>query len=165
MVQYSRTHTPRRTNAPEKIQRCAARFMSGDYKSRSPGSINKLLNKFNLPTLEERRKQLRLIMFYKVVEGLVPAMPPNKFLTPQKPGRLIRSRISSDFISNNVIDNYIRNNDRCYSPIHCKTDQYKFSYFPRTIIDWNHLNSDIVNSKTLTTFRSSLDERLTTKPQ
>ncbi|KAL8565329.1 hypothetical protein ACOMHN_029025 [Nucella lapillus] len=59
-----------------------------------------LLKKFDLPTLQERRQQLRLTQYYKVVEGLVPALPPEQFLTPQKPGRLIRSSTkNSDFLT------------------------------------------------------------------
>ena len=48
----------------------------------TPGSINKLIK--NLQTLQERRKQLRLVYFYKIVEGLVPAIPCDKFLEKQK---------------------------------------------------------------------------------
>ena len=38
-----------------------------------------------LETLEERRHSLRLILLYKVVEGLVPALPTADFVTTAKP--------------------------------------------------------------------------------
>jgi len=37
-----------------------------------------------LDTLEERRTSLRLILIYKVVEGLVPALPPTSFVKNAK---------------------------------------------------------------------------------
>ena len=36
-----------------------------------------MLNELNLPTLQSRRQKQRLIFFYKVAEGQVPAMPPD----------------------------------------------------------------------------------------
>jgi hypothetical protein len=111
------------------VQRGTARFITGDYRSRTPGSIQKLLKKLDLQTLQDRRKQLRLCFFYKVVEGLVPAIPPQNFLVPQKSGRLIRSKRDPSFVSSNIIDTYIRNNDRCYSIKPCKIDQFRNSFF------------------------------------
>jgi hypothetical protein len=40
-----------------------------------------MLKELNLTTLEERRKQQRLIFFYKVAEGQIPAMPSSDFTT------------------------------------------------------------------------------------
>ena len=77
-------------NKLEQVQRKAARFVSGDYKSRTPGSMQKLLRKLDLPPLQVRRQQLRLTFLFKVVEGLVPAMPPEHFFSFSKPGRKIR---------------------------------------------------------------------------
>jgi hypothetical protein len=38
-----------------------------------------------LETLEERRLSLRLILMYKVVEGLVPALPTDNFVKLARP--------------------------------------------------------------------------------
>ena len=38
----------------EKIQRQAARFISGDYATRDPGCISKLLNDQDTPSLQDR---------------------------------------------------------------------------------------------------------------
>ena len=54
----------------ERIQRNAARFIAGDYRSNTTGSIRKLLSKLGLPS---GRLQLRLTFLYKEVKGLVPA--------------------------------------------------------------------------------------------
>ncbi|KAK3095574.1 hypothetical protein FSP39_016249 [Pinctada imbricata] len=63
----------------EKIQNRAIRFIKKDYKSRESGCITKMREELELETLEARRLNLRLILMYKIVEGLVPALPTDKF--------------------------------------------------------------------------------------
>ena len=71
-----------------------------------------------------------------MVEGLVQAIDPGDFIVPQKPGRRIRSTRDPDtFQSQNPVDKYIRNNDRCYRVPETNTDQYRHSYFPNTSIN------------------------------
>jgi hypothetical protein len=53
----------------------AIRFVKKDYKSRETGAITRMREDLELETLEDRRLSLRLILMYKVVEGLVPALP------------------------------------------------------------------------------------------
>jgi hypothetical protein len=55
----------------ERIQNRAMRFAIKDYKSRETGAITRMREDLELETLEERRLSLRLILMYKVVEGLV----------------------------------------------------------------------------------------------
>ena len=35
-------------------------------------------------------------------------------------------------------------------------DSYKYAFFPRTVLDWNNLSANIVNSCTLETFKQQL---------
>jgi hypothetical protein len=56
-----------------------------------------MLSDLNLPPFEDRRRNIRLAYFYKVVEGVVPAIPPQKYLTSRKPGRNIRAKNFSNF--------------------------------------------------------------------
>ena len=81
-------HTQQKIIMLERIQRNAVRFIAKDYRSTTPGFITGLLRKHELTTLQERRLQVQLCLgfFYKVVEGLVPAITPCDFITPQKPG-------------------------------------------------------------------------------
>ena len=79
-------------NRIEKIQRQAVRFISGDYTTREPGCIFKMLKDQDLPSLQDRRMAARLTFFYKVVEGLVPAISPDAFLKPQRPKRQIHAK-------------------------------------------------------------------------
>ena len=56
----------------EKIQNRVICFIKRDYRSRERGCITKMRKELVvLETLEERRQSLRLILMYKVVEGLV----------------------------------------------------------------------------------------------
>ena len=52
-----------------------------------------MLEKLKLPSLQDRRKQLRLAFFYKIDEGLVPAMPPHQFLEPERANKTIKRPI------------------------------------------------------------------------
>ena len=49
----------------ERVQRCAARFMTNDYTTRTPGCVTDMLNRLELLPLEDRRKNLRLTFMYK----------------------------------------------------------------------------------------------------
>ena len=63
----------------ERVQRQAARFITGDHKTREEGCVTRRLETLELPSLEQRRSFNRLVFLYKVVEGLVPAIPPDVF--------------------------------------------------------------------------------------
>ena len=140
----------------ERIQHNAVRFIARDHKSETPGSITRLLTKHDLPTLQERREDLRLTFLYKVVGGLVPAIPPEKYLTPQKTSRNIRPPNRPDYIVQNPVHNLSRNHDRCLEIPSYNTEQYKQSFLPRTIIVWNKLNTSIVQASSLEAFKSAL---------
>ena len=53
----------------EKIQRRAARFVKNDYKTSS--SVSAMINNLNWPLLEDRRKEIRLKMLQKIINGEV----------------------------------------------------------------------------------------------
>ena len=139
----------------ERIQCNAVRFITRDYKSKTPGSVTSLLTKYDLPTLQERREDLRLTFLYKVVGGLVPAIPPEKYLTPQKASRNIRPPNRPDYIVQNPVHNQSRNHDRCLEIPSYSTELYKQSFYPRTIIAWNKLNTSIVQASSLKAFKSA----------
>ena len=80
------------TNKLERIQRRAARFITGGYKSREEGSVTKMLAELELESLQSRRTSQRLILLYKVVEGLVPAIKPEDYLTKSRQRRTIKPK-------------------------------------------------------------------------
>ena len=100
-------------------------------------SVTALLDDLKWKTLEERRKDLRLILMYKIVNGLV-ALP----TTPLKPASG-RTRANHQFK---------------YQTIRTNCDTVKYSYFPRTIPEWNNLKSDIVNSPSVDAFKARLSK-------
>ena len=72
-----------RSEKLERVQKQAARFITGD-RTREEGCVTGMLQSLELSSLENRRSSNRLIFMYKVVEGLVPAIPRNEFLKPTR---------------------------------------------------------------------------------
>ena len=149
-------YTNKEIDKIENIQRRAARFIKHDYKSRNPGCITEMLNELELPSLQDRRKDQRLAMFYKVVEGLVPAIAPEDYLIRQKPRRNIRAKSNSDFVTTNILERRETKNSKPFQVIDCKSEVRKNSFFPRTIIDWNHLEDKCVCSASVEGFVTAL---------
>ena len=56
------------TNELEKIQRCVARFINQNYKDRTPGCVTTMLRDPGLQSLQNRRKQQRLTLFFKMAD-------------------------------------------------------------------------------------------------
>ena len=145
-------------NKLEKVQRKAARFITGDYRSKDTGCITRMLEQLELPTLQERRKMARLTFFYNVAEGLVPAMPIDTYLVPIRGKRQIRPKSFSGFTSANPVTQSAINNSKCFKTIQCKCDIYKQSFFPKTIIDWNNLDDSVVCATSLQSFKTALEK-------
>ncbi|KAL8614093.1 hypothetical protein ACOMHN_026310 [Nucella lapillus] len=146
-------------NRLERIQRLSARFITNDYSTRSPGAITNMLSTLELPTLQQRRRDLRLTFFYKVVEGLVPAIPSADILTPSKTGRHIIPRDFKDYASSSAISDHIRNNSRSFQVSRCQTDQFRNSYFVNTVREWNHLDEATVTTSSVESFKARLSDR------
>ncbi|XP_071480876.1 uncharacterized protein [Diadema antillarum] len=62
-------------NRLESVQRRAVRFITGDYVSRDDGFITNKLAELCLPSLKERRRNLKLTLFFKVVGGAGASSP------------------------------------------------------------------------------------------
>ena len=84
----------------EQIQHRAARFITGDYHSRHPGSVTTMLTNLNLDTLDNRRRDQRLKFMYRPVRGSIPALPTETFFWPQKTNkRHIKPKHFPDHVS------------------------------------------------------------------
>ena len=121
----------------EKVQRQAARFITGNYTSREPDCVSHMLQSLELPPLGDRRKQNRFVLFFKVVGGLVPAMPPDEFVTPVINKRRIKPKRFDDFQTSSlhVVKQHSLCNSLGYKNIQCSTESFRHSYFPKTISD------------------------------
>ena len=84
----------------------------------------------------ERRQRARLVLMYKIVNGLVKIDATDRLV---QPSRLSRNMGQDSF------------------PIpSCNTIIRKESFHPRTIRDWNALPTDTVTVKTLESFKTPL---------
>ena len=72
-------HTQDDINKIEMVQRRAARWVLNDYSPYS--SVSDMLEKHNWPTLEQRRADSRLVLFYKIIYGYV-AVPLPTYVIP-----------------------------------------------------------------------------------
>ena len=112
----------------EKIQRQAARYIKNDYCSRFDGCVREMLQDLKLQPLQQRRLESRLVMMYKIVRGMVPAVNADEVFIPIRNKRQIKPKSHQDCYSTNIISKYALNNSECYKVPASNTDQYKNSY-------------------------------------
>ena len=129
-------------NKLEQVQRRAARFVCNNYSPYS--SVTQMLSDLGLQQLKDRRKHIRLALSYKIVHHLI-AVPHDDIL------RKADSRTRSSH-------NYKYRTLRSYK------DPYKFSFFLRTILEWNPLPAGIVHSDTIDIFKNRLHPAPSQRP-
>ena len=114
----------------EMTQRRAARWVKSNYSSYD--SVTEMLHDLGWRSLEQRRLDARLIMFYKIVYGLVAIQLPSSIEHPMKITRHMHSL--------------------SYRQIHTAANYYQFSFFPMSIVLWNRLPEDVVKLSDLDSF-------------
>ena len=125
-------HTKRNTNKIEMVQRRCARYFTGNFDRTS--SVTSLLNCLNWPTLEERRRQYRLAVMYRILHNQVD-IHWQSFLT--KTTSCTRGHSC-----------------RLFVPF-CKNHVYVF-FFSHTSKDCNNLTFDPADAPSLNTFTRKL---------
>ena len=140
----------------EKINRKAARFIKGDFKTRKQGCVAEMLNELKLPTLESRRKEKRLTFLYNIQTGKVPAIDKDIYLNPIKQKRRIKAKTFSDCVTDNILTRHQNLNSKCFNLPKSNSNAYKHSFFPKTIAEWNELPEDIVTAPSATVFKERL---------
>ncbi len=114
----------------EKVQMRGACNVLNYHRNRS--SPTEMLNELGWTSLEERRRYQRLIMLFKIGNGLV-ATDTNEYMTPiNQPTRHC--------------------NTQAYLVPQSNLNAHKYSFFPRTIHDWNGLSQNIVDAPTVSGF-------------
>ena len=121
--------------ALERVQRKAARFVTGNYDRTT--SVMEMLQDLQWDTLETMRRHTRLSTIHKVCHGLLDGDWGNYLITSKER----RTRGSHDF--------------KFIVPKGHK-DIFRFSFFPRTITEWNKLPEETVSSQPLCIFKSKL---------
>jgi len=117
----------------EKVQRRAARFVKNNYKRTS--SVSEMLTDLGWTSLSARRRSARLILFYKAVHNLT-AIPIDHL---QRPTR--NTRYSGE---------------NTFTVIPAKIDAYKYSFFPRSVVEWNSLSEFARLQPSIDEFRRQL---------
>ena len=133
------------SNDLEKIQNEAARIVTGATKL---VSINSLLTETGWETLESRRKKHKLILFYKMQNGLSPdylisLVPPTVGSTSSYP---------------------LRNASNLHT-INAGSQLYYNSFLPSVVRDWNELPAQTRESASLNIFKNKLNSDMITPPR
>ena len=128
-------HTKNNINKIEMVQRRAARYVCNRYHNTS--SVTNMIHSLGWRSLQARRVDAKLVLFYKIVNGLV-AIPISTYLTP-----VIRK--DSTF-----------HNTQAFLTYTTTIDYFMHSFFPSTIKLWNHLPENIVSLPNLDTYKTQV---------
>ena len=122
----------------EQVQRRAARFITRTY-TREEGCVTNALKQLNWPTLEQRRQVARLTVMYKCVTNQT---------TIDIPG-YVHHQSSLKTRSSHPLK---------FIPLQLSCDMYKYSFWPRTIIDWNSLPPDYLTLDSPAKFKATISD-------
>lgn len=135
-------YTQTNINKLERVQRRAARWTSDDYSHYS--SVSDMLQRLDWRTLQQRRADAHLCLLYKIIHEQVAISIPHYFEPNHRVSRFCHSM--------------------SFKQNHTRVDYYKFSFFPRTIVQWNALPSDIVLLQDFEAFKLAVSQLQHTKP-
>ena len=121
-------HQARKENL-EKIQIEAARIVTGITRS---ASINNMYKEIGWLTLENRRKYKKLILIYKIINGL----------TPDYLHEIFPRNVSTRTI-------YSLRNIHQIDSIACRTELLARSFIPSAVSLWNELPDDVKSLQSL----------------
>ena len=120
-------------NKIERLQYNVALAVTGAIRGTSQ---TKLYNELGLESLIFRRWMRRLCMFYKI--KILNILEYLYYLIPND--RRTYNTWNLDFVKTYL----------------CRTDAFKYSFFPYSISEWNKLDPDLCNAKSYSKFRKSL---------
>ena len=132
-IVYDQPNNENFCNTIEKVQYNAALAITGAIKGTSK---LKIYNELGIESLKFRRWSRRLCVFFKIKTTKIP-----KYLYELIP---TESHIYNTRKTENVETYY------------CRTDLFKYSFFPYTIVEWNKLDINLRNVKSFQIFRNSL---------
>ena len=124
----------------ERIQHEAARIVTGLTRSTS---LRKLYVELGWLSLENRRLYQRLVIAYKVKQGVTPEFLNNLF--PDTVG---------------IVTPYNLRNNNNYSVINARTQLFRNSFIPSCISSWNSIPQHIRDSETLALFKRQINNHL-----
>jgi hypothetical protein len=126
-------HTEKDIQKLESVQRRAARYVTNRYHNTS--SPTEMISNLKWDSLKQRRAKIRLITLYKIIHNLI-EIPREQYLLP-------------------TTSTYQQQSLNFYRPI-TTTNYLKYSFFPRTIAQWNSLPYAIKSATRLEGFKTSI---------
>ncbi len=146
------SHKTKNINSVEKVQRRAARFVKNDYRiylknEQEHVSVTKMIEELGWQDLANRRRESRLALFYTIINEQV-TVPHSEILKQTSMTQVTRQGITG----------------KKFIAIGCRTDDYKYSFFPRTTKDWNDLPNNIVNAPSVEAFKNRLKAQVRDEP-
>ena len=133
------------TNNLEYVQRQAARWVKREY-SRKPGTVTKLLRELEWPPLADRRRNLKLILLFKLTKDDIELSLEDFGITYAPRPTKAASIINED----GSVTSYKLN------PISADKPPLRHSTIPATIPLWNSLPGEILASSTTAIFKGAL---------
>jgi len=125
-------------NKIEMIHHRAARFvLNRPWRRNMQDSVTEMLTSLEWPPLQLHRKFARLTLLYKIIHNLTEI--PSSYLPTLLPVTITRS-----------------NHDQKFLHYYTSIDNYKYSFFPRTVPEWNELPQDTINQPSTDSFKQSL---------
>ena len=118
----------------EKVQRRASRYVTNRHDWRT--STSELTESLRWQSLVQRRQDARLTLIYKIANGLVHMEKDSRLIPPRRMSR--------------------HTHEHSFQIPPTGQDYRKYSFFPRTIVDWNCLPCDITAAPSLEAFKASL---------
>ena len=118
------------------VQRRAARFITKNY-SRSDGTVTQILNELNWSSLQERRKNTRLSIMFKIHSNDIAIPIPT-------------------YIHRQTATTTRQYHPKKFHLVKTTSNVYKYSFFPNTISDWNRLPVSTLESPSITSFKTRL---------
>ena len=125
-------HTIRDVNKTETVQKNAARFVKNDYNPYT--STSGLVFSPEWVSPEHRRLLAQASLFYKIQNRLVNISFPSCFQENHRPTRF---------------------NINKYKQLNSNVLTYSYSFFPRTVRNWNCLPTSVVSAPNIKEFKSS----------
>ena len=137
IVEYASTiwdpHTTESISKLERIQRRCARTVFGIWDRDT--CVTQLLEELKWNELGQRRKQTKLIMFYKILHGYVEVCTPNYLLQNQ-------SRT--------------RGHDKRFLVPQGNSEVFNNSFFPSAIRLWNKLAQETIAAESVSAFKTAI---------
>jgi hypothetical protein len=127
-------HTQVNKHNIEMIQRRAVRWVKNDYSHYT--SVTQLQNTLNWRTLENRRIDAKLVLFYKVYHHLVAISLPSYLEAPTRLNRHMHPL--------------------SLRQVHTGYDYFKYSFFPHTTVLWNRLPHPVAMLPDLESFKQAV---------